>query len=206
MFGRRRHAAQVAPTVTVTPAAAPLPRLAEEQIFELVHARIAAAIGENGEWVVRRRTDDDTDELFRAVLAHQVALEVTSALRDAQLRLDTDAEPAPSASETEAADEPEPSNEPAAPSLAVGPELVDAVAYVGMDEPRSTTTESSAAGRGPSHRHDDPAGDDAAVLDEESLALQWEPAPITTWADLRWPVTEAIAAQLAARELAPRGR
>ena len=89
MFGRRRHAAQaVAPTVEVAEASTPLPRLAEEQIFELVHTRIAAAIGEGGEWVVRRRTPEDTDDLFRTVLAHQVALDVTGALQSAQLQLE----------------------------------------------------------------------------------------------------------------------
>ena len=89
MFGRRRHAAAAAaPIVTVAETATPRPRLAEEQVFELVHTRIAAAIGEGGEWVVRRRTPEDTDDLFRTVLAHQVALDVTSALATAQLQLE----------------------------------------------------------------------------------------------------------------------
>jgi hypothetical protein len=49
---------------------------------------------------------------------------------------------------------------------------------------------------GPAHRHDEPQGDEEAVLDEDAIALQWEPAPITVWTDLKKPVTDSIALQL----------
>jgi hypothetical protein len=181
MFGRRRHAAvAVAPIVAPTPAEAPRPRLAEERIFELVHAKIAAVIGEGGEWVVRRRTPEDTDELFRTVLAHQVALDVTTALRNAQLELES-AEPARAGS-GESAD--------------VGVVFVAAPA-AGVEH--EETESADAAEHVPAHRHDDPDGDDEAVLDEDALALQWEPAPITVWTDLKKPVTGPIAVALTAR-------
>ena len=82
MFGRRRHAAPVA--------VAPTPQLSGEQIFELVHAQLSAVIGEHGTWTMARRTDTDTDEIFHGVLAHSIALTITDALRDAQVRLATE--------------------------------------------------------------------------------------------------------------------
>lgn len=219
MFGRRRHAAQaVAPIVEVVETPAPLPRLAEEQIFELVHTRIAAAIGEGGEWVVRRRTPDDTDDLFRTVLAHQVALDVTAALRSAQLQLeageqltvstrtgpialrsgmhvdvaDVASHPAEGVDEDDDRDEIAAMSETQA-SASSPKEDADAV-------PSATAVESDVAGiddseRGPAHRHDEPQGDEDAVLDEDAVALQWEPAPITVWTDLKKPVTDSIALQ-----------
>ncbi|QDZ14229.1 hypothetical protein [Humibacter ginsenosidimutans] len=216
MFGRRRHAAQAAPIVAVAEVAAPLPRLAEEQIFELVHSRVAAAIGESGEWVVRRRTDGDTDELFRAVLAHQVALEVTAALRDAQLKLDAGEEPA---AQPALAAPPLPSPAPVNDDAPVAePAVVEAepvvttpvLASVEGDEADAsgrsteavTTQPLEMTDHAPSHRHDEPEGDDEAVLDEDSLALQWEPAPITTWTDLKWPVTEPLATIVARQAVA----
>ena len=172
MFGRRRHAAAaVAPIVTIAPATAPLPRLAEERIFELVHARIAAAIGESGQWVVRRRTPDDTDELFRTVLAHQVALDVTAALRTAQLQLEAEQQSATSTGD-------------GSDAAAAGAEQ-DATTDANDVLIPIVTPEHA-----PAHRNDDPDGDDDAVLDEDAVALKWEPAPITVWTDLKKPVTD----------------
>ncbi|NNC11071.1 hypothetical protein HII28_04145 [Planctomonas sp. JC2975] len=212
MFGRRRHAAaSAAPIVPAVPAVVALPRLADEQIFELVHTRIAAAIGEGGEWVVRRRTEDDTDELFRAVLAHQVALDVTAALRSAQSQLEageqltvssrTGAIPlvtAPQAS-TESATTDVESTAPEARIAVSGSEADVAPAAPAAD----VTTGDLVADleHAPAHRTDEPEADDDAVLDEEAIALQWEPAPITVWTDLKRPVTGPIAIQHANREL-----
>lgn len=92
MFGRRRH---VAPVVTA-PMPAPAPRLSEDQIFELVHTQIAAAIGERGEWALTRRADSDTDALFHGVIAHSVATHVVAALTRAQAELADAASPAAS--------------------------------------------------------------------------------------------------------------
>jgi hypothetical protein len=224
MFGRRRHAAAAAaPIVTVTETATPRPRLAEEQVFELVHTRIAAAIGEGGEWVVRRRTPEDTDDLFRTVLAHQVALDVTSALTTAQLQLEA-GEPLTvatrsgavvlrSAGEADAvsSDSTTVASDAGAPTVAVDAKDPESAAIAVIAAAGSTRADDDAsvgasseiedADLGPAHRHDEPEGDDQAVLDEDSLALQWEPAPITVWTDLKKPVTGSMALQLSSSEL-----
>ena len=80
MFGRRRHAAAVS--------AAPIPQLSEAQILELVHAKLAEFVGENGEWTVSRRADADTDTIFHGIIAHSVAVGITTAIMDAKLRLE----------------------------------------------------------------------------------------------------------------------
>lgn len=193
MFGRRRHVAvAAAPIVTVAEEAAPRPRLAEEQIFELVHTRIAAAIGDGGEWVVRRRTPEDTDELFRSVLAHQIALDVATALRNAQVQLEagepltvttrTGPVPLRSAAITE---------ESAIAEVAPSADR-DVPATEDLPAPLNDT---DAGDEGPAHRHAEPEADDLAELDEDAIALQWEPAPITVWTDLKKPVTGTIALQ-----------
>jgi hypothetical protein len=81
MFGRRRHAAAEVP-------AAPVPQLTDAQILEIVHGKIAALIGEHGEWTVSRRSDDDTDTIFHSVLAQSVSVGVAAALVDARRRLE----------------------------------------------------------------------------------------------------------------------
>lgn len=213
MFGRRRHAAvPAAPSAVVVPAPAPLPRLAEEQIFELVHTRIAAAIGEGGDWVVRRRTDDDTDDIFRTVLAHQVAIDVTAALRSAQSQLEA-GEPItvslatgtiPIVAGTALAD-----TAPVPASAEIGapveanddePELTP-VAVMATSEAPVALEQTPDTEHVPTHRHDEPAVDDEAELDEDAVALQWEPAPITVWTDLKRPVTGPIALEHLKRDL-----
>lgn len=221
MFGRRRHAAQaVAPTVEVAKTSTPLPRLAEKQIFELVHTRIAAAIGEGGEWVVRRRTPEDTDDLFRTVLAHQVALDVTSALQSAQLQLEAGEQLTVATLEGAVAlrsavhveegtvlghsavhadvdrDEVVVAVAQQAGRLAMSPASEDEADALPAVIAASERPEGDDSEHGPAHRHDEPQGDEEAVLDEDAIALQWEPAPITVWTDLKKPVTDSIALQL----------
>lgn len=107
MFGRRRH---VAPVV-----AAPAPQLTEERIFDVVHAQIAAAIGEHGEWALTRRADADTDEIFHGVIAHSVATHVIEALRAAREQLtEADAPDARQSGEHVADETPDHAHEPAA--------------------------------------------------------------------------------------------
>ena len=205
MFGRRRHAAAPAApnpvAVAVSPVAvavpAPLPRLAEEQIFELVHTRIAAAIGEGGEWVVRRRTPDDTDDIFRGVLAHQVAIDVTAALRSAQSQLEAGEPVTGSIAVASVRDsESEQSSEASQPLDSDATPAAISQAAVAQE-----VDVQAADAHSPSHRHDEPATDDQAELDEETVALQWEPAPITVWTDLKRPVTGPIALEHLGRDL-----
>jgi hypothetical protein len=66
---------------------APAPQLTENDIFDIVHAQIAAAIGEHGEWSLTRRADSDTDSLFHGVVAHSVTTHVVEALRSARENL-----------------------------------------------------------------------------------------------------------------------
>lgn len=81
MFGRRRHAAAEVP-------AAPVPQLTDAQILEIVHGKIAALIGEDGEWTVSRRSADDTDTIFHSVLSQSVSVGIAAALVDARRRLE----------------------------------------------------------------------------------------------------------------------
>jgi hypothetical protein len=109
MFGRRRH---VAPVV-----AAPAPQLTEDHIFDVVHAQIAAAIGEHGEWALTRRAEADTDEIFHGVIAHSVATHVIEALRAARQQLEeagTDAPDARQSGDHVADETPDHAHEPAA--------------------------------------------------------------------------------------------
>jgi hypothetical protein len=132
------------------------------------------------------------------VLAHQVAVEVTAALHDAQLRLDAgetaevvavpDAESAHAAVPDAVV---QPTEQSTPEDATASADETDAT--VGAGAPQASDVIAAHEDRAPSHRHDEQSGDEDAVLDEESLALQWEPAPITTWTDLRWPVTEPIA-------------
>jgi hypothetical protein len=82
MFGRRRH---VAPVVAPP---APAPQLTENQVFDIIHAEVARAIGENGEWTLTRRVEHDSDSLFHGVVAHALATHVLDALRDARTELE----------------------------------------------------------------------------------------------------------------------
>jgi len=63
-------------------AAAPTPRptaadLRGEHLFELLNAKLSEFIGPNGTWSLVRRTDADTDNIFHAMLTHQIAAELT---------------------------------------------------------------------------------------------------------------------------------
>jgi hypothetical protein len=65
-----------------------VPQLSEEQIFELVHAKLAEFVGENGTWTVSARTDADSDTIFHGVLARSVALGITADIRLAKEKLE----------------------------------------------------------------------------------------------------------------------
>ena len=84
MFRRWRRARLAAQAAAHT-APAPTPRataadLRGEHIFELVNARLSRFIGPDGEWALVRRSADDSDRIFQAMLTHQIAAEVTRAI------------------------------------------------------------------------------------------------------------------------------
>ncbi|WP_394552464.1 hypothetical protein ACDF64_16630 [Agromyces sp. MMS24-JH15] len=85
MFRRWRRARLAAQAASHVAPPAPRPTAADlrgEQLFELVNAKLMEFIGPNGAWTVVRRSQDDTDSIFHAVLAHQISVELTRAVLD----------------------------------------------------------------------------------------------------------------------------
>ena len=157
MFGRRRHVAAVA--------AAPVPQLTDAQILELVHTKVAELIGENGEWTVIRRAQNDTDAIFHSILAQSVSVGIAAAIAEARRRLEAG----------EALSEPQ----HLAPAVADAPATI--VEETVASEPVTVVAEAPAA--------DEPAIEPVPAAELEPAAFSWEPAPITQWTDLRKPVT-----------------
>jgi hypothetical protein len=86
MFRRWRRRARLEAEATPI-AIAPAPRasaadLRGEHIFELLNAKLGESIGTNGSWALVRRTPEDTDRIFDAVVTHQIAAELTRAILD----------------------------------------------------------------------------------------------------------------------------
>ncbi|MGX5697873.1 hypothetical protein ACWKWP_16885 [Agromyces soli] len=87
MFRRWRRARLAAQAAEHVAAPTPAPRqsaadLRGEHIFELLHARLSQFIGSDGEWALVRRSADDSDRIFHAVVTHQIAAELTRAILD----------------------------------------------------------------------------------------------------------------------------
>ncbi|MCL2514310.1 MAG: hypothetical protein FWD85_03185 [Microbacteriaceae bacterium] len=78
-FGRRKHAAPA-------PAApAPVsPELTDELVFAAVQRSLESVFGEDGEWTVARRSDEQTDSIFHEVLVHSIATTVTAGISAAR--------------------------------------------------------------------------------------------------------------------------
>ena len=53
-----------------------------EHLFELLNAKLSEFIGPNGTWSLVRRTPDDTDQIFHAMLTHQIAADLTRSVLD----------------------------------------------------------------------------------------------------------------------------
>ena len=85
MFRRWRRARLAAQASAHAAAPTPRPTAADlrgEHLFELLNARLAEFIGPNGTWSLVRRTPDDTDQIFLAMLTHQIASELTRSVLD----------------------------------------------------------------------------------------------------------------------------
>lgn len=54
-------------------APAPVPELSDEQIFELLHGKLAELVGATGQWTLVPRRSDDTDVIFHGLKAGQIA-------------------------------------------------------------------------------------------------------------------------------------
>ena len=167
-FGRRKHAApaQVEAAASASPAA--YPELTDEMIFGAVQRTMQAVFGDDGEWTVARRSDEQTDQIFHEVLVHSLATAVTASVVEARgTRVSADGAVAAA---VDAA--------PADDALAGGPLGL-------LRAPRANPWLSSA-----------PVSDaDSMGIDtsDEPAAFSWEPAPITRWADLKRPVTGPVA-------------
>ncbi|GAA4370840.1 hypothetical protein [Agromyces bauzanensis] len=85
MFRRWRRARLAAQASAHAAASAPRPTAADlrgEHLFELLNAKLAEFIGPGGSWSLVRRTEQDTDQIFRAMLTHQIAAELTRTVLD----------------------------------------------------------------------------------------------------------------------------
>ena len=91
MFGRRRRRLAANAALSVAPA----PVLADEQIFELLHDRLSALVGEGGAWTLVARRSDDTEVIFHGLKAREIATELTQAIttEQAALRGESSGEP-----------------------------------------------------------------------------------------------------------------
>ena len=91
MFGRRRR--RLAASAALSVASAPV--LRDEQIFELLHDKLTALVGEHGTWTLVARSADDTEVIFHALKARAIAAELTEAIttEHAALRGESSGEP-----------------------------------------------------------------------------------------------------------------
>lgn len=85
MFRRWRRARLDAQASAHVAAPQPNPTAADlrgEHLFDLLNAKLSDFIGPGGAWSLVRRTDDDRDHIFHAMLTHQIAAELTRTLLD----------------------------------------------------------------------------------------------------------------------------
>ncbi|MGH1548350.1 hypothetical protein ACRAWB_03880 [Leifsonia poae] len=139
--------------------------MTDAQILELVHGKVSELIGEDGEWTVVRRAQDDTDTIFHSILAQSVSVGIAAAIAEARRRLEAgESLTAPQHLAAEVADAP------------VEAEVVHA-----------HVAEAAPVVEVPASEVEAPAAELEA--EDEPAAFGWEPAPITQWTDLRKPVT-----------------
>jgi hypothetical protein len=85
MFRRWRRARLAAQASAHAAAIKPRPTAADlrgEHLFELLNAKLSEFIGPGGTWSLVRRTEEDTDQIFHAMLTHQIAAELTRTVLD----------------------------------------------------------------------------------------------------------------------------
>ena len=91
MFGRRRRRLAANAALTVAPA----PVLHDEQIFDVLHDKLKALVGEHGAWTLVARSANDTEVIFHGLKAREIATELTEAImtEQAALRGESSGEP-----------------------------------------------------------------------------------------------------------------
>lgn len=62
------------------------PPLSQDQLFAVVHEKLAQFVGSEGAWVVTRRSHDDRDPIFHGMLARSLAHELSAAIQEEQER------------------------------------------------------------------------------------------------------------------------
>lgn len=62
------------------------PPLSQDQLFAVVHEKLAQFVGSEGAWVVTRRSHDDRDPIFHGMLARSIAHELSAAIQEEQVR------------------------------------------------------------------------------------------------------------------------
>lgn len=62
------------------------PPLSQDQLFAVVHEKLAQFVGSEGAWVVTRRSHDDRDPIFHGMLARSIAHELSAAIQEEQER------------------------------------------------------------------------------------------------------------------------
>jgi hypothetical protein len=85
MFRRWRRARLAAQAAAHAAAPTPRPTSADlrgEHLFELLNAKLSEFIGPDGTWSLVRRTEGDTDQIFHAMLTHQIAADLTRTVLD----------------------------------------------------------------------------------------------------------------------------
>jgi hypothetical protein len=85
MFRRWRRARLAAQASAHAAAPTPRPTAADlrgEHLFELLNAKLSEFIGPDGTWSLVRRTEGDTDQIFHAMLTHQIAADLTRTVLD----------------------------------------------------------------------------------------------------------------------------
>jgi hypothetical protein len=85
MFRRWRRARLAAQASAHAAAPAPRPTAADlrgEHLFDLLNAKLSEFIGPDGTWSLVRRTEGDTDQIFHAMLTHQIAADLTRTVLD----------------------------------------------------------------------------------------------------------------------------
>ncbi|NQX12891.1 hypothetical protein HQQ80_14750 [Microbacteriaceae bacterium VKM Ac-2855] len=63
-----------------------IPPLSQDQLFAVVHEKLAQFVGAEGAWVVTRRSHDDRDPIFHGMLARSLAHELSAAIQEEQVR------------------------------------------------------------------------------------------------------------------------
>ena len=91
MFGRRRRRLAANAALTVAPA----PVLHDEQIFDVLHDKLKALVGEHGAWTLVARSANDTEVIFHGLKAREIATELAEAIttEQAALRGESSGEP-----------------------------------------------------------------------------------------------------------------